>query len=170
MNFGYTFSNGETSAEAARNDTPQTLTNNGNPVPNVTLKQPQFSVPDEVNYTVGFNVAATPKVTLGFDLRGRTIRGVPRSRGNFVEYINRGPGALPQPAFTVQGEFALEPTKGNDNQVLGVVGGKINLRGTFLLNPDESRHDQRRVETSKRPSSVLTTCSNEAARHTDEED
>jgi outer membrane putative beta-barrel porin/alpha-amylase len=134
VNFGYTFSSGETSAAAVRNDTPQTLTNNGNPVPNVTLKQPDLSVPDEVNYTVGFNVAATPKVTLGFDLRGRTIRGVPRFASQDTSYLNRGTGALPQPTFTARGEFALEPTKGNDNQVLGVVGGKINLRGTFLLN------------------------------------
>ena len=134
VNFGYTFSSGETSALAASDDIPQTHSNNGAPIPNVTLNQPDLSVPDEVNYTFGFDVAATPQLTLGFDLRGRTIRGVPRFDLQDSTYHNRGPGALPQPAFTAQDEFGLEPTQGNYNQMLGVVGGKINLGGTFLLN------------------------------------
>ena len=79
-------------------------------------------------------MAATPQLTLGFDLRGRTIRGVPRFDLQDTTYPNRGPGALPQPAFIAQDEFGLEPTEGNYNQILGVVGGKINLGGTFLLN------------------------------------
>ena len=74
VNFGYTFSSGETSELAASDDTPLTHSNNGAPIPNVTLNKPDLSVPDEVNYTFGVDVAATPQVTLGFDLRGRTIR------------------------------------------------------------------------------------------------
>ena len=91
-------------------------------------------MPDEVNYTFGLAVAATPKVTLGFDMRGRTIRGVPRFHSLNTTYPNRGTGALPQPTFTAEDEFALEPTEGNYNQLLAVVGGKINLGRTFLLN------------------------------------
>lgn len=136
VNFGYTFSNGETSA-AAVSETPLTFSNNGSRLP-VTQNQPDLSVPDEVNYTFGFDVAATPLVTIGFDLRGRTIRGVPRFAAQNTPYPNRGPGTFPGPlpTFTATDEFALlnPPTRGNDNQVLGVVGGKINLGGTFLLN------------------------------------
>jgi hypothetical protein len=134
VNLGYTFSNGETSALAASDDTPLTFSNNGTAIPNVTLNQPDLAVPDEVNYTFGVDVAASPQLTLGFDLRGRTIRGVPRFALQNTTYPNRGPGALPQPTFTAQDEFGLEPTRGNYNQALGVVGGKINLGGTFILN------------------------------------
>jgi len=93
-----------------------------------------LEVPDEVNYTVGFSVAAAARVTLGFDLRGRTIRDVPRFGLSNVTYTNRGPGALPSASVTINNEVTFEPTNGNLNQVLGVVGGKINLGGSFLLN------------------------------------
>jgi hypothetical protein len=135
VNFGYTFSNGETSALAASDNTPQTLTNNGVPISNVTANRPDLTVPDEVNYTFGFSAAATPRVTLGFDVRGRTIRSVPKFFVQNSTYINRGPGPLPQPTFSAQGEFTLQqPTTGNDNQLLGVVGGKVNVGGKFLVN------------------------------------
>jgi hypothetical protein len=135
VNFGYTFSSGETSALVATNDTPKTLTNNNAPIPNVTVAQPDLSVPDEINYTVGFSTAVTPRVTVGFDLRGRTIRGVPKFFVTNTSYANRGPGPLPQPTYTAQDEFALEqPAVGNDNQLLGVVGGKVNVARKLLLN------------------------------------
>ena len=59
---------------------------------------------------------------------------------------NRGPGRCPPP-FTAEDEFALEPTIGNYNQVLGVVGGKFNIARTFLLNVSLLfPHDRRRSE------------------------
>lgn len=132
VNFGYTFSNGETSAEAA-SITSADSTALGLPV-TVEPDPLDLSVPDEVNYTVGFNVGVGPRVTLGFDMRGRTIRDVPRFALQNNAYINRGPGALPSASFTAQNEFSVESTSGNLNLLLGVVGGKINLGSTFLLN------------------------------------
>ena len=44
MNFGYTFSSGETSAAAVSADNPLTHSNNGTPISNVTLNQPDLSL------------------------------------------------------------------------------------------------------------------------------
>jgi len=135
VNFGYTFSNGKTSALAVSDDTPQTLTNNGTRISNVTVNQPDLSVPDEINYIFGLVTAVTPRVTVGFDVRGRTLRSVPKFFVENTMYIDRGPGPLPQPTFIAQDEFTLQqPTIGNDNQLLGVVGGKVNVAGKLLLN------------------------------------
>jgi hypothetical protein len=133
VNFGYTFSNGEASDEATSFDLdPQQYALNT--VPGFSPREVDLSVPDEINYTVGFSVAAGPRVTLGFDMLGRTIRDVPRFSLQSNSYANRGPGALPAASFTAQNEFSVESTTGNLNLLLGVLGGKINLGGTFLLN------------------------------------
>jgi hypothetical protein len=133
VNIGYTFSNGTTSVDAA--DVEDPATQFGAPAAGVETNPLELSVPDEVNYTFGFDVAAHPRLTLGFDVRARTIRNVARFSALDTTYANRGPGAtLPTASFTAQDEFALESRSGNLSQVLGVVGGKINLGGTFLLN------------------------------------
>jgi len=134
VNFGYTFSSGETS-ELAASATPSDLADLSIPPAATVDPDPvDLEVPDEINYTVGFSVAAAARVTLGFDLRARTIRDVPRFGLGNVTYTNRGPGALPSASVTVNNEVTLEPSNGNLNQILGVVGGKINLGGSFLLN------------------------------------
>jgi hypothetical protein len=133
VNFGYTFSSGETSALVASNNTPETLKNNGVVIA-TSNDETDLSVPDEINYTFGFSTAVTPRVTVGFDMRGRTIRGVPKFAVTNTPYVNRGPGALPQPTYTAQDEFAVEQPKGNDNQLLGVVGGKVNVGRKLLVN------------------------------------
>ena len=72
--FGYTFSNGEVSDLTA--DVANTVESG---VPDrFDIPPPSFdpSVPDEVNYTFGFSAAAHPRLTLGFDFIGRTIRDV----------------------------------------------------------------------------------------------
>ena len=135
VNFGYTFSNGETSEEATSFDLdPAQFALNTIPggfVPN----EIDLSVPDEVNYTLGFSVAATSKVTVGFDLYGRTFQDVARFAPENNVYPNRaGSGPLPVGSVPVNDEFSVESRSGNLNVVLGVVGGKINLGGTFLLN------------------------------------
>ncbi|HLE55594.1 MAG TPA: transporter, partial [Rhodothermia bacterium] len=90
VNFGYTFSNGETSAEAGSATTADVATL---ALPVAVDPDPvDLSVPDEINYTAGFSVAAGPRVTLGFDMRGRTIRNVPRFGLGTTTYANRGPG------------------------------------------------------------------------------
>ena len=131
VNFGYTFSSGETSALAV-SDNPAIKTNNGQ---QITESGPEvdLSVPDELNYTFGFSMAATPRVTVGFDVRGRSIQDVPRFEVTDTTYINRGPGAPPLPSYIATDEFALRE-KGNANQVLGVIGAKFNLTGKLLLN------------------------------------
>ena len=135
VNFGYTFSNGETSEEATSFDLdPAQFALNTIPggfVPN----EIDLSVPDEVNYTLGFSVAATSKVTVGFDMYGRTFQDVARFAPENNVYPNRaGSGPLPVGSVPVNNEFSVESRSGNLNVVLGVVGGKINLGGTFLLN------------------------------------
>lgn len=133
VNFGYTFSNGEASDEATSFDLDPQQYALGT-VPGFSPPEVDLSVPDEINYTFGLNVAAHPRLTVGFDLHGRTIRDVARFTLQSNAYANRGPGALPTAAFTAQNEFSVESTEGNLNLLLGVVGGKINLGGTFLLN------------------------------------
>jgi hypothetical protein len=135
VNFGYTFSNGETSEEATSFDLDPTLfalnTIPGGFMPN----EIDLSVPDELNYTFGFSVAATSKVTLGFDMYGRTFKDVARFAPEDNVYTNRqGSGALPVPSVTESNEFSVESRNGDLTALLGVVGGKINLGGTFLLN------------------------------------
>ena len=40
-----------------------------------------------------------------------------------------------EPHSSREDEFALDqPTRGNLNQLMSVVGGKVNIAGTFLLN------------------------------------
>jgi hypothetical protein len=133
VNFGYTFSNGTGSSELADVDDP--VAQFGAAAAGRVDQDPlDLSIPDEVNYIVGFNVAVHPKVTLGFDMRGRTVRDIARFLVTDVTYPNRGPGT-PGAPFVAEDEFALEePTRGNLNQMLGVIGGKINIAGTFLLN------------------------------------
>jgi hypothetical protein len=137
VNFGYTFSNGETSAEAVSFDLdPAQFALSTLPASALVPGEVDLSVPDEVNYTVGFSVAPSSRVTVGFDLHGRTIRDAARFSLQNIVYPGRGPGAtVPSTSYTENDEFALESAaRGNLNLLLGVVGGKINLGGTFLLN------------------------------------
>ena len=132
VNFGYTFSNGKGAEDAS--DVEDPAAQFGAPAANVNTSPLDTEVPDELNYTFGVAVAPHPKVTLGFDLRGRTMREVPRFVLGTTSYPNRAPGAtLPTAATSVSDEF-IDPSRGNLTQLLGVVGGKINLGGTFLLN------------------------------------
>ena len=132
VNFGYTFSSGEASADAADVDDPAGQF--GAPAATVEQNPVDLSFPDEWNYTFGIAVAAHPKLTLGFDIRGRTIRDMPRFVLDTTTYPNRAPGlTLPTASVSVPDEF-VDPSRGNLNQLLGVIGGKINLGGTFLLN------------------------------------
>jgi hypothetical protein len=133
VNIGYTFSSGETSAEATSFDL-DPAQYALNTIPGFVANEVDLSVPDEFNYTLGFSVAATSRVTVGFDMYGRTMRDVPRFSLENNVYANRGPGALPSTSYTANNEFSVESLNGNLNLLLGVVGGKINLGGTFLLN------------------------------------
>ena len=134
VNLGYTFSNGHASGSAADvRDPAVQFGAAANGVDLTPLDETELAVPDEFNYTFGVNVAAGPRVTLGFDVKGRTFRDVYRFAPEDVVYPNRAAGALPTASFTAQNQFEGLP-RGTLNQVLGVAGGKINLAGTFLLN------------------------------------
>ena len=137
--FGYTFSSGEVSALTA--DVDSTV---GSGVPgDFDIPPPSFdpSVPDEVNYTFGFSAAAHPRLTLGFDFIGRTIRDVFRFDIGDRSLPNRTPGAVPPGTspFQSSGELIVrgDPdtgTRQNLNLLLGVVGGKINIGRGVLVN------------------------------------
>jgi hypothetical protein len=135
VNFGYTFSSGDTSEEATSFDLDPTVFALSTIPGGFNPNEIDLSVPDEVNYTLGFSVAASSRVTLGFDMIGRTFKDVARFAPEDNVYPNRqGSGALPVPSVTESNEFSVESREGSLTSVLGVVGGKINLGGTFLLN------------------------------------
>jgi hypothetical protein len=133
VNVGYTLSSGESSAAANQIDVDAT-DHRLDLVPNLTTADIDLEFPDELNYVFGLNVAAGPKVTVGFDLHGRTLLDVSRFEVRDNSYENRGTGALPQPAFISTREFSLLEDKGKVNLLLGVIGAKINVAKTLLLN------------------------------------
>ena len=133
VNVGYTASNGNTS-DAATAFNLDAATYQLQAVPGFSPKTVDLSVPDEINFTAGFSVGVTPRVTLGFDVVGRSLRDVARFETRDNSYANRAPGTPPTAAFVAPGEFSLRDANGNLTTVLGVVGGKFNLGGSFLLN------------------------------------
>jgi hypothetical protein len=126
-NIGYTFSNGDLSDDVA--DVDDTAVFGAAPAID-THPIADLSVPDRFDYTFGVSVAAHPRLTLGFDVRGRTLRDVRRFALTNVPYANSGPSPGP---YISADEFEVVD-RGNLNSVLGVAGGKVNLGGTFLLN------------------------------------
>ncbi len=134
VNVGYTLSSGEGSLAAGEIEVDsnehrvETITG-GLPVADIDL-----AFPNELNYTFGVNVAASSRVTLGFDVKGRTLMDVSRFELRDNVYPNRLPGNLPTGSVTSSQEFSLLDEKGRLNLLLGVVGVKINVARTLLLN------------------------------------
>ena len=137
--FGYTFSSGDVSDLTA--DVLITVVDDPANSSQVAALQPtpfDPSVPDEVNWGFGVSAAAHPRVTLGFDLIGRTIRDVFRFDIGDRTFPNRGPDPAQQP-FLATDEFLVRGdqdtgTLQNLNLLLGVVGGKVNIGRGLLLN------------------------------------
>jgi hypothetical protein len=138
--FGYTFSNGEVSDLTA--DVDNTV---GEGVAgDFTIPPPSFdpSVPDEINYSFGFSAAAHPRLTLGFDFIGRTVRDVFRFDIGDRTFPNRSAGDVPPGTssfpstdeFLVRGDDPEVGTRQNLNLLLGVIGGKVNIGRGLLLN------------------------------------
>ena len=103
-----------------------------------------LSFPDEWNYTFGIAVAAHPKLTLGFDIRGRTIRDMPRFVLDTTTYPNRAPGlTLPTASVSVAGRvrrsepWQLEPVAGRHRR-------EDQSRGNVPAEPDAAGSDERR--------------------------
>ena len=135
--FGYTFSSGNVS-----DLTSDVVLDPSLPGAGAILLQPtpfDASVPDEINYNFGFSAAPHPRLTLGFDFIGRTIRDVFRFEVGDRSFPNRAAGSLPTAAFPVTDEFLVrgDPetgTRENLNLLLGVVGGKVNIGRSLLVN------------------------------------
>ena len=137
--FGYTFSNGNVSDLTA-----DVVIDPSVPGADaITLPPSPFdpSVPDEINYNFGFSAAPHPRLTLGFDFIGRTIRDVFRFDIGDRSFPNRTPGAVPPgtSSFQATDEFLVrgDPetgTRENLNLLLGVVGGKVNIGRSFLFS------------------------------------
>jgi hypothetical protein len=138
--FGYTFSNGDVSELTS--DISITVQDDPNSaqVEGVAPATPfDPSMPDEINYGFGISAAAHPRVTLGFDFIGRTIRDVFRFDIGDRSFPNRTPGAIPTASFSAADEFLVrgDPetgTRENLNLLLGVIGGKVNIGRGLLVN------------------------------------
>jgi hypothetical protein len=134
VNFGYTFSSGESSAAAGEISVDPDEHRTNTVVGGLQVAPVDLEFPDELNYIFGVNFAAHPRVTVGFDVHGRTLMDTYRFELRDNVYPNRGAGTLPTAPFTALSEFTLLEEKENLNLVLGVVGGKFNVARTLLLN------------------------------------
>lgn len=94
-------------------------------------------LPDEINYTVGFDTALHPRVTLTADVIGRTLRDIERLQVDqeLWEYATRFSG-LPGGVFInpVIALPRLDVVKGDLNVLLGALGLKFNPAGNFLIS------------------------------------
>lgn len=112
FNFGYTFSSGGGSAIG--------------------------ELPDEINYTAGFDAALHPRVTLTGDIVGRTLLSTQRievqeETWDFVQRADLLPDGTP--ANVQLTTFPrLTPVKGDLNILIGAVGLKLNPFGNFLIS------------------------------------
>ena len=102
-------------------------------------------IPDEINYTSGVELVASPRLTINGDVVGRTLRGAGRldlasKKFAYVAFNDNGP-IFQNPGCENSGfgctsialdEFAPRP--GNLTLMLGTAGAKFNLRGNLLLS------------------------------------
>lgn len=132
VNFGYTFSSGNVSPFVDQVVGAPDVPYDAN-TPDVSAVK-DLAVPDEINYAFGVNAAVLPRVTMAFDIVGRTLRDVPRFTVGRRTFESRTPGPLPSTPFQGAEELVFETTTGNMNLVLGAFGWKINVTGTLLLN------------------------------------
>ena len=133
VNVGYTLSSGTSSSSASDLEV-DPVEHRLDTIGTLALADVDLEVPDEFNYVFGLNVAAHPRVTVGFDVRGRTLFDVSRFELRDNVYPNRAAGPVPTAAFTASQEFSLLDETGKVNMVLGIVGAKINVAKTLLLN------------------------------------
>ncbi len=112
LNLGYTLVNGEVGASGL-------LAELGGTAP----------IPDEVNYTMGMEFVAHPRVTIIGDIVGRTLRQAGRLELTSKTFEYQGASSLQSATFD---EF--EPRGGNLNLVLGAVGVKFNPTGALLFS------------------------------------
>ena len=87
-------------------------------------------VPDEVNFTVGFDAALHPRVTLAADVIWRTLRGALRVERQEVPFLYRRHDS---PVVHTTSRPLLATETGDVNVAYGALGVKVNLYGKSLL-------------------------------------
>jgi hypothetical protein len=93
-----------------------------------------ITIADEINYTVGFDIAVGPRFTFVFDAIGRTFLNTQDIRVEdtlFQANTTTNPAEPPNIVSAVLPRLVTET--GDVNQILGSVGVKINPFGNFLL-------------------------------------
>ena len=84
--------------------------------PELIRRQPS----DEFNYTVGADVAATPRITIAGDVIGRIVKNTAEMR-----LFDNGPSVPDRQIF-------LEVVPGTVHLLLGAVGAKVSIGGSWL--------------------------------------
>jgi hypothetical protein len=137
VNFGYTFSSGQISDEATRvRHETSPLLGPGAHLPE-QLAAINLDVPDELNYTFGADAVVHPRVTVAFDVIGRTLRDVERFalQTNAYEFRAGIPpsGTAAQVSTADREDFRVTKIGGNMNLLLGAIGAKFNIAGTLIF-------------------------------------
>lgn len=135
VNLGYTYSTGNVS-NLARLDPAEAKSQAA--LGGQTLN-PDLSVPDEVNYTAGFTLALSPRLTVTADAVGRAILDANRFGLTQQQFPYRTRnysvnGVVQETLSTTSREAVAIVDQGNLNIVLGAAGLKLNLFRTLLLN------------------------------------
>lgn len=146
MNVGYTYSSGSASSAVATyslgDETPTPLptapdaydTVFRGSTPNTPVTGVNLDVPDEINYTAGFAVSASPRLSLSATLVGRTLRNVTRFAVGDKSFSYRTTTGGPLQAVSYNDGLDVSSTSGNLTLLLGVAGFKLNVGKTLLLN------------------------------------
>jgi len=145
MNVGYTYSSGSVSPGVATyrlgDETPTPLPTAPNAydtvfrgnTPNTPVTGVNLDIPDEINYTAGLAVSASPRLSLSATLVSRTLRNVTRFAvgDKSFSYRTTNGGGLQTQSFN---DGLVSSTSGNLTLLLGVAGFKLNVGKTLLLN------------------------------------
>lgn len=97
---------------------------------------PQLTIPNEVDYTAGFDWAVHPRVTVAFDVIGRTFlqTQIVEVQDQTFTAVTGGPQGGENPPRTVTAVFPrLTTTQGDLNTLLGSFGLKVNPFANLLI-------------------------------------
>lgn len=146
INAGYTYSSGSGSSGVATyklgDEKPTPLSTapdaydtvfRGN-TPNAPVTGVNLDIPDEINYTAGFAVSASPRLSLSATLVGRTLRNVTRFAVGDKSFSYRTTTGGVLQTVSYDDGLRVSSTSGNLTLLLGVAGFKLNVGRTLLLN------------------------------------
>ena len=146
LNAGYTFSSGSLSDALGSyrlgNELPTPIATAPNAyetvfrgqTPGAPVNSKDLEVPDEIDYTGGFALQASPRLTLNADFIGRTLRQVNRFGRVSKTYNYRLVTGGPILQTTYSDGVDITQPSGNLTLLLGTAGVKINIAKTLLLN------------------------------------